>query len=141
MQWPESLKLLVEKHQVFIEWLGVVSILTFIVSLVAIPWIIARLPKDYFIRHRQDVAERHARNPVMAKIILILRNFFGMVFLVGGIFMLLLPGQGIISMVIGISLMDFPKKHKLVDFILRLPRVRKLLNWLRRKQKKPPFAF
>lgn len=141
MKWPESFELLIDKHQVAIEWLGVVSVLTFIVSLVAIPWVIARLPKDYFIRHRQVVAVRHERNPALAKVIFLLRNFFGTVFLVGGIFMLVLPGQGIISMVIGISLMDFPKKNQLVDFILTLPRVRKLLNWLRHKQKKPPFEF
>lgn len=140
MVWTESLGQLKE-YFFLIEWLGLISILTFVVSLIAIPLIIARLPRDYFIRHRQVVAVRHERHPALAKVIFVTRNFFGMIFLLGGIFMLVLPGQGIISMLIGISLMDFPKKNRLVDFLWSRPRVRKILNWLRSKQKKPPFEF
>ena len=50
-------------------------------------------------------------------------------------------GEGIITIVIGISFMDFPQKHRLVDHLVRHPRVMRLLNWIRTKEKKPPFEF
>jgi len=131
----------VGEYSLLLEWLGVVSVLTFIGSLIAIPWIIAKLPENYFIRHRQLVTERHARHPLIAKLILLFRNVIGSIFMAAGILMLLLPGQGIITILIGISFMDFPKKHKLVDYLVRRPKVIKLLNWIRQKEKKPPFEF
>ncbi|MFZ5796806.1 MAG: hypothetical protein C4563_03505 [Desulfobulbus sp.] len=124
-----------------VELLGLVSVLTFVGSLLAIPWLIGRLPVDYFIQHRRKVEERHKQHPLAARIIFVVRNGFGTLFLLAGIAMLLLPGQGIITILIGISLMDFPRKHLLVDALIRRPRVAKTLNWLRRKQNKTPFAL
>jgi hypothetical protein len=123
------------------EWLGILSVVTFVGSLIAIPWIIARLPKDYFIRHRQLVASRHARHPLTARIIFVLRNTAGLLFLLAGLIMLVLPGQGIITVLIGISLMDFHHKHTVVDYLVQRPKVITLLNWIRRKEEKPPFEF
>lgn len=124
-----------------VELLGLVSVVTFAGSLIAIPWLIGRLPVNYFIQHRQKVEERHKRHPLVAKIIFVLRNGLGSLFLLAGIAMLVLPGQGIITILIGFSFMDFPKKHKLEETLVRRPGVVKTLNWLRRKQKKQPFAF
>ena len=58
-----------------------------------------------------------------------------------GVAMILLPGQGLITILIGISFMDFPAKQQLVDALVRRPRVIRLLNWIRQKEKKPPFQF
>jgi len=124
-----------------LEWLGVLSIVTFTGSLIAVPWIIARLPVNYFVQHRRLVTERHESHPFMAKIIFLTRNGIGGLFLLAGIAMLVLPGQGIITILIGITLIDFHKKHTVIDFLVRQPRVIKLLNWIRHKEKKPPFAF
>lgn len=124
-----------------LEWLGLLSVVTFIGSLIAIPWVISRLPVNYFIRHRELVAARHERHPLIAKIIFVSRNAIGFVFLLAGTAMLVLPGQGIITILIGISFMDFPKKHHFVDYLVRRPKVVKLLNWIRKKENKPPFEF
>ena len=131
----------IREYAYAIEWLGVLSIVTFIGSLIAIPWIIARQPVNYFIQHREMVARRHERHPVVAKIIFISRNTIGLLFILAGIVMLLLPGQGIITILIGVSLMDFHKKHVVVDNLINRPKVIKLLNWIRKKEKKPPFEF
>ena len=129
------------EYSSLLEWLGFLSVLTFIGSLIAIPWIIGRLPVNYFIRHRQLVAESHSRHPLVARLTFVLRNFVGIVFLVAGIVMLVLPGQGIITILIGISFMDFPKKHHLVDYLVRRQKVISFLNWIRKKEKKPAFEF
>lgn len=132
---------LLQKYSTLVEILGLLSLMTFIGSLIAIPWIIARLPQDYFIYHRKSVEKRHKLHPVLAKITFLLRNIIGFIFFLAGIAMLVLPGQGIITILIGISFMDFPKKNELIDQIVRHPRVTKVLNWIRMKEKKPPFEF
>ncbi|MDH3347870.1 MAG: PGPGW domain-containing protein [Desulfobulbaceae bacterium] len=128
-------------YTLIFELLGALSVITFIGSLLAVPWIIARLPHDYFIRHRIQVEARHKRHPVLALIIFIIRNVIGGLLLVAGIAMLILPGQGILTMIIGISFMDFAGKHTLVDSFVRQPKIVKLLNWIRKKEKKSPFSF
>ena len=104
-----------KEYQLVAQGLGLLSVVTFIGSLIAIPLIIARLPVNYFVRHRQTVDERHKLHPLMAKFVFVMRNGFGFIFLLAGIAMLVLPGQGIITILIGVSLMDFPKKHTVVD--------------------------
>lgn len=128
-------------YRELVELLGLVSIITFVGSLVVIPWLIGRLPVNYFIQHRQKVEERHKRHPLLARMIFVLRNGVGSLFLLAGIAMLVLPGQGIITILIGFSFMDFPQKHKLEEVLFQRPGVVRTLNWLRRKQKKQPFAF
>ena len=129
------------EYSLYFEWVGLLSVLTFIGSLVAIPWIISRLPANYFIRHRQLVEKRHELYPVLARITFICRNIVGFGFFLTGVAMLVLPGQGILTIVIGISFMDFPKKQQLIDHLVRHPKVIRLLNWIRLKEKKPPFEF
>lgn len=124
-----------------IEILGLLSVVTFIGSLLAVPWLIGRLPATYFLRHRQKVEERHRRHPLAARIIFILRNTVGLALLVAGMAMLVLPGQGLITILIGVSFMDFPKKHELEELLVRRPGIIRSLNWLRRKQNKEPFVF
>jgi len=124
-----------------IELLGFLSVITFIGSLIAIPLIIGRLPADYFILHRQVVEERHRRHPALAKLIFLARNIIGILLFLAGTAMLFLPGQGIITMLIGISFMDFPGKNRVVDYLVRQQKIAGAMNWMRRKQKKPPFAF
>jgi len=128
-------------YSLVFELLGILSLFTFVGSLIAIPWIIGKLPGDYFIFHRQHVVERHKRHPVLAKIIFIVRNITGILFLAAGIAMLVLPGQGIVTILIGITFLDFPQKQKIIGNLIHRPRVKRLLNWIRRKEKKPPFEF
>ena len=84
---------LLKNYTTLLEILGLLSLLTFIGSLIAIPWIIARLPQDYFIYHRKSVEKRHELHPVIAKITLLSRNIIGLLFLLAGIAMLILPGS------------------------------------------------
>jgi hypothetical protein len=132
---------LLEHYSGVVELLGILSVLTFIGSLIVIPLIIGRLPVDYFIRHRQLVAIRHKRHPVLARFIFIVRNCLGFLLVFAGILMLVLPGQGIITILVGISFIDFPSKQRIVDNLIQRPRIVRLLNWIRRKEKKPPFQF
>ena len=124
-----------------LELLGILSILTFIGSLLVVPWLILRLSPDYFIRHRLNVIERHRQHPVLGVIIFFLRNAVGFGLFAAGMAMLLMPGQGILTMFIGLSFMDFPGKHRLLEKMVQVRSVQQSLNWIRRKGGKEDLVF
>jgi hypothetical protein len=55
--------------------------------------------------------------------------------------MLFLPGQGILTMLIGISLMNFPGKHHLEAKLIGQPTVLSAINAMRKKFGKPPLVL
>lgn len=116
-----------------------VSVIGFIGSLIAIPFILVRLPPHYF-------DERHPRtwmreyHPVLRWVGLVLKNGVGAVFLLAGIAMLFLPGQGVLTMLIGISLLDFPGKRRLERKIVSQPAVLRGINKLRHRFGQPPLT-
>jgi hypothetical protein len=50
-----------------------------------------------------------------------------------------LPGQGILTMLAGIALIDFPGRHRVVQWMVAREPVMKALNWVRRRAKQPEF--
>ena len=88
---------------------AVSSVFMFVGTLVAIPIILMRLPADYFdIRIPRPWMENH--HPVLRVIGHIVKNMVGAIFLFAGLLMLFLPGQGVLTMLIGLSLVEFPGK-------------------------------
>lgn len=120
--------------------LTVASIIGFIASLVAIPWILIRLPSDYFdVRIPRYWMKEH--HPILRISGLIVKNLVGFVFLIAGFLMLFLPGQGLLTMLIGISLLDFPNKRKLEAKIIGKPALLNIINAMRHKFNKPPLTL
>jgi hypothetical protein len=52
--------------------------------------------------------------------------------------MLVLPGQGLLTMLIGISLMDFPGKRAIERSIIGRPLILKSINRIRQRFGRPP---
>jgi len=117
-----------------------VSLVVFLGTLVAIPFILVRLPADYFdIRvPRTWMKDRH---PVLRVAGLAVKNVAGLLFLLAGLSMLILPGQGVLTILIGISLLDFPGKRRLEARIVGQRTVFGVVNSLRAKFGKPPFVI
>lgn len=126
---------------VALEWLGIVSGVMFIGSLLIVPWLISRLPAQYFLFHRQVVEQSCRPHSILTVSLIVFRNMVGAILLAAGIAMLMLPGQGVLTILIGCSFMDIPGKHHLLEQLVRLSQVRKSLNWIRRKAGKEPFIF
>jgi hypothetical protein len=119
--------------------LFLLSVVGFVGSLAAIPFILVRLPPHYFDEcHPRAWMENH--HPVLRLIGHVLKNIVGAVFLAAGFAMLFLPGQGILTMLIGLSLMDFPGKRRLERKLVGQPTVLKAINALRAKFGKPPMT-
>ncbi len=121
-------------------WLTVASAVGFVGTLVAIPMILVRLPADYFDTRipRHWMKDHH---PALRLLGLIVKNVVGIVFLVAGFAMLFLPGQGILTMLIGISLMDFPRKRQLEAKMVGQPTLLGVINSMRHKFGKPPLTL
>ena len=52
--------------------------------------------------------------------------------------MLVLPGQGLLTIVTGLLLVNYPGKYKLEQKLVSIPSIYKALNWIRFKANKPP---
>lgn len=120
--------------------LTVASVIGFVGSLIAIPWILIRLPSDYFDMRvpRHWMKDHH---PVLRVIGLIIKNILGMVFFLAGFLMLFLPGQGLLTMLIGISFMDFPNKRRLEARIVGQRTIFNAINAMRQRFNKPPLTL
>jgi archaellum biogenesis protein FlaJ (TadC family) len=117
------------------------SFITFLGSLIIIPIIIIRLPNDYFQHRKRPEQNQTALVQTIRLCLIVMKNCTGCLFLVSGFIMLFLPGQGLLIMAIGISLIDFPGKYRLQKNLVRRPSVEKSLNWIRKKYKRPPFVL
>jgi hypothetical protein len=116
--------------------LTVLSIVFFVGSLIAIPFILVRLPADFFdIRVPRPWMEDH--HPVLRVLGHLVKNMVGAIFLFVGFLMLFLPGQGILTMLIGISMLDFPGKRKVEAKLIGQPTVLHAINGMREKFGKP----
>ena len=129
---------LLTEHQHLLWWMGVGSAFVFVISLLSLPWLVAQIPDDYFVPKKRQPTQWKTRQSLIRLIILIGKNCLGYVLLLGGILMLFLPGQGLLTMITGLLLIDYPGKFRLERRIVNTPAVLKSLNWLRAKANKPP---
>jgi hypothetical protein len=121
-------------------WLTALSFVFFIGTLIAIPFILVRLPADYFdVRVPRPWMQDH--HPILRVVGHVIKNVAGAVFLFAGFLMLFLPGQGVLTMLIGISMLDFPGKRKIEAKLIGQPTVLSVINSLRRKRGKPPLVL
>jgi Putative transmembrane protein (PGPGW) len=120
--------------------LTVLSLVFFVGSLIAIPYILVRLPADYFdIRVPRPWMEDH--HPILRLMGHIVKNAVGAIFLFAGFLMLFLPGQGVLTMLIGVSMLDFPGKRKVEAKLIGQPTVLNVVNSMRKKFGKPPLIL
>src|SRR5678816_2794048 len=121
-------------------WLTALSMVFFVGTLIAIPFILVRLPADYFdVRVPRPWMEDH--HPVLRLLGHIVKNAVGAIFLFAGFLMLFLPGQGVLTMLIGISMLDFPGKRKVEAKLIGQPTVLGVINGMRQKFNKPPLLL
>ena len=121
-----------------LTWLSIGSGLLLLAGAIAVPWMVVTLPKDAFSNlKRPGILDRL---PAAVRVPLrVLKNVLAIGLVVLGIAMLVLPGQGILAILLGVMLGDFPGKLRLQRWLIARPTVMNSLNWLRRKFRKPPF--
>jgi hypothetical protein len=121
-------------------YLTAFSVLTFLISLIMLPWLILALPSDYFVeKERHPLAWKHG-GIVLRLIILFIKNLLGYVLFFIGLALLVLPGQGILTLLAALILMDFPGKFLFLRGMARREHIQNLLNWIRHKGNKEHFV-
>jgi hypothetical protein len=127
-----------QSHEALVGWSGVVSALMFVGGLVAVPWLVVRIPADYF-RHRHAFFELgETAHPLVRGAFIVLKNVLGFVLLLLGIAMLFLPGQGVLTILLGLMFLDFPGKFALERRLILIPAVHRAIDWIRKKAGHPP---
>ena len=114
-------------------WVSTVSILTFLASLVLVPVIAVRIPTHYFDETRRGKARLRRTHPAVYLVVRIMKNLLAVILVVGGIMMLVLPGQGLLTILIGVGVSDFPGKYRLERRLIAVPGILTAINWIRDK--------
>tara|TARA_B100000287_G_scaffold391086_1_gene402484 strand:+ start:3527 stop:3973 length:447 start_codon:yes stop_codon:yes gene_type:complete len=118
--------------------LGVSSIFIFIISIIGISWFVAQIPEDYFLSTKRKPTKWIEQKPILRLLVLVGKNIIGLSLIIGGLLMIVLPGQGLLTIVTGLLLINYPGKFRLEQKIVGIPSVFKALNWIRVKSNKPP---
>jgi multidrug efflux pump subunit AcrB len=125
------------EYTLFFSTAAGASILLMIVSLAATPWLVASLPSDYL----QPKALDSRPTGLFRALILTFRNIVGLILVILGLILLVTPGPGIVVLLVGISMAEFPGKQRLFISIAIQPKVFTSLNWMRTRRGKTPFEY
>jgi hypothetical protein len=120
-------------------WASGLSLLGLVATAAGVPWVVARLPHDYFNQAHRAVWRLRAEEPWYALLLGGVKNLVGALLVLLGVVMLVTPGQGLLTLLVGLLLMNFPGKYQLERWLVRRPGVLKALNWLRARRDQPPF--
>jgi hypothetical protein len=122
-------------------WAVIASAAMFGLTLLVIPWFVIRIPVDYFADSERTAADSPFRSLWTRWLFLIAKNLLGLGFLFFGLLMLVLPGQGILTILIALMLLDFPGKFRLQRWVVSRKGVLDAINWVRKRYQKEPLIF
>ncbi len=115
-------------------WASLLSLAGLAGAALVLPWLVSRLPVDYFTNpHRRSWREI---TPYLGLnlILLLLKNCLGLALILLGFVMLFTPGQGLLSLLAGLVLCNFPGKFYLERRLVSSPGVLKAINWMRQRR-------
>ena len=142
--WLQSLTSRVTSHVSGrgVAWGVGLSVFTFVASIVVTVVVLVKLPADYFSRtHPHDFFTK--RSKALRIVGHIGKNLLGGVLVVLGVIMSLpgVPGQGILTILLGVMLLDVPGKRTLERKIVSRPKVLRTINRIRARYHKPPLEL
>lgn len=113
------------------------AVVTFIVSLIMV-----QIPANYF----HSDYEHHFltdKNPILRWTVIIIKNIIGVILILLGIVMMFpgVPGPGVLTVLIGLILIDLPGKRKIEALIINRPTILNAVNNLRTRYNKEPLLI
>jgi len=133
--YMEAFSYFLQNNQIFIYISGFSTIL-FLLSLLGLSWLISMIPYNYFVDEKR-VSFIKMKNPLMWLLIMILKNAIGLALILCGILMLILPGQGVLTIITGLIFLDYPGKFRFERLLVKNKLILNSMNWIRRKLDKP----
>ena len=115
---------------------------SFLVNLGIVSLILVKLPADHFSKRRKTKFWAGPRPAIHAAKV-IGKNIAGVLLVALGIVLSLpgVPGQGLLTVLLGIMLLDFPGRHRLEQKLLSKPSIVNTINRLRGRFDKPPLQL
>ena len=120
----------------------ILTVGTFVLSLVSVGIVVIRIPRDDFASEHPPRLWTRQR-PLVRLLLHVLKNILGVILVALGVIMSLpgVPGQGILTVLIGAMLLDFPGKRCAERWLLRRRGVLKAINGVRARAGKPPLEI
>jgi len=115
---------------------------SFFINLAIVSVVLVKLPKDHFSKHRKTKFWSGPR-PWIHAAKFIGKNIAGILLVALGIVLSLpgVPGQGLLTILLGIMLLDFPGRDRLEQKLLSKPSIVNSINRLRQRFGKPPLEL
>lgn len=99
------------------------------------------IPVDYFDSSKRGLSPFKTSNPIIWLILFITKNVMGYLLIIGGILMLVLPGQGLLTILLGLIFSDYPGKYKLEKKLITIKPIYRYINWVRKKSDIEPIKL
>lgn len=135
--WFIALVQLIADHWLFV---GIFSGTSLVLSIVGCAALITFLPSDYFTQTKQG---QHIKNPILRVLVSLLKNLLGGILIIVGALLAVpgVPGQGLLTILTGLIISDFPGKKRLARRIIRMRAVFTAANKIRENFKRPPLVL
>ena len=119
------------------------SVVLCVGGLVVVGIVLVRLPKTYFVGEAPKNHLWGDKHPVVRWTGRILKNLAGLVAVAAGLALALptIPGPGLLVVLGGLGLLDFPGKRRLEQWLIHRPMVHRTANRIRKRYGKPPLVL
>lgn len=119
-----------------------IFLVTFAANLALVSVILVKLPADYF-KSSPSHTFLKGHSPVVRVLAIVGKNLAGVLLVVLGVLLSLpgVPGQGVLTILLGIMLLDFPGRRRFERWIVSRPKVFNAINKLRHRFKRPPLVL
>lgn len=131
----------IKDHQALLWSLSGASVAVLIASIFIMPFVVARIRPDYFAHEHRPERSWINLAPSIRVAIHIGKNILGAVLMIAGLAMLVLPGPGLVTVLIGFFLLDFPGKYRFERWLVARPAIHRPINWLRRRAGRSPLII
>ncbi|HXV76083.1 MAG TPA: PGPGW domain-containing protein, partial [Candidatus Polarisedimenticolaceae bacterium] len=140
-EWWRALVEGFRSHSVLAGRIALISLGVAVIYAAVIFVALAWMRPDHFVTPPGRSAIGPQRHPVLRFSWHAAKNVLGAVLLLTGVAMLVLPGQGMLTILVALTLLEFPGKRRLVLRIVRRPPVHSAIDWLRARAGQPPIVL
>lgn len=128
-------------HSTLLWIAGATSIAVLVASVFLVPFAVSRIRPDYFAHEARPVRSWIHLPPAVRIGIHVVKNMLGAVLLVVGLLLLVMPGPGLITLLVGFFLLDFPGKYRLEKWLVATRIIHGPINWLRGRSGRLPLVL
>lgn len=128
----------IEGHRELLDAAMVAALVVSVLGVVLVPLLVALIPRDYFAQQAPPPLPWSDAHPMLRAFLTVLKNTGGGLLVLAGIAMLALPGQGILTLLVGTMLLDFPGKRAIELALVRKRGIRRVLDWIRARAGREP---